>query len=355
VRRRFFGSENEEEPRLVDNKKKKNFFVVQNKHFPMASPSPLLMTTPSQNGNRRIIGILCILGFVVLSFIYNCFLLKRIHNERVQLKRVILFLLSFAGCFLYLFIDIKKNSNTYDDFDVLIRLGIGFLLVLISIFFLGSLFFIIIKIVLGRRAQRLRQQQARGNIRFSRVNSSVRQQQARGNRYSRVNSSVRQQQARGNRYSRVNSTEDDNSPPLSNLFKSTRSSDLQWWKKDDPEYESLKQQVQRALTPQQKQNIEVMDIITHQQVKDPILGTDFVIYDAQSLKQLRGPHYWIRGSNGEMVKRNMSLPQAVQLYKAQTDKRKKDPRMNVIASYVALLEKLNNIQKESKQGQRQGS
>jgi hypothetical protein len=81
------------------------------------------------------------------------------------------------------------------------------------------------------------------------------------------------------------------------------------------------------------------------------LGEDFGIYDAQSLRGSR----LIRGIKGEIVKRNMSLPQAVQLYKAQTDQRKKGRMMKDIAKYVELLEKLNAIPKESKQGQRQRS
>ena len=307
------------------------------------------------NGNRRIIGILCILGFVVLSFIYNCFLLKRIHNERVQLKRVILFLLSFAGCFLYLFIDIKKNWYTFDAFELFIRFGTGFSLVFISIFFLASLFIIIKEIVQGRRIRRLEQeirrlhQQRRRlqQLQLGGINDG--QAQHTRQRLRQLGSLRLQLGGINDGYSRVNNTED---VPLENPFQSTRSSDLKWLR--DPKNKQVKQQIQRELQKlKQKQQIEVIDFITHQLVKDPVLGDDFAIYDVQSLKGLKGHN--VRGSRGNIVKKKMSLPQAVQLYKAQTDQRKKGGMMKDIAKYVALLEKLNAIPKESKQGQRQGS
>ena len=267
---------------------------------------------------------------------------------------MILFLLSFAGCFLYFFIDIKKNWYTFDAFEFFIRFGTGFSLVFISLFFLASLFIIIKEIVQGRRIRRLEQeirrlhQQRRRlqQLQLGGINDG--QAQHTRQRLRQLGSLRLQLGGINDGYSRVNNTED---VPLENPFQSTRSSDLKWLR--DPKNKQVKQQIQRALTQQQKQN-KVMDIITHQQVEDPILGEDFGIYDAQSLKQLRGSRL-IRGIKGEIVKRNMSLPQAVQLYKAQTDQRKKGGMMKDIAKYVELLEKLNAIPKESKQGQRQRS
>jgi hypothetical protein len=125
-----------------------------------------------------------------------------------------------------------------------------------------------------------------------------------------------------------------------NPFIRRISRDLQWWKKYDPKYKQIKQQVQKELTPQQKKQIHEMDIFTLQDINEPVLGNDFRIYDAKSLRQHVKRPYRFRGSNGEWVTGIMSLQQAVQKIKGGTDPQNEKWRKKDIARYVALLKKI---------------
>jgi len=131
----------------------------------------------------------------------------------------------------------------------------------------------------------------------------------------------------------------ENIPLLPNPFTRRISRDLQWWKKD--EQKPLKQQVQRALTPQQKKQIQQQtDIFTLQNIKDPVLGNDFLIYDGNSLRHHVKFPYRFKGSRGGMVTKILPLQQAFGIYKAETNPRQKQLKKRDIARYVALLEKL---------------
>ena len=129
-----------------------------------------------------------------------------------------------------------------------------------------------------------------------------------------------------------------NMPLLPNRFTRRISRELQWWKKD--EQKPLKQQVQKTLTPQQKKQIQQTDIFTLQNIKDPVLGNDFLTYDGNSLRQHVKFPYRFRSSRGGMVTKILPLQQAFGIYKAETNPRQKQLKKRDIARYVALLEKL---------------
>ena len=106
----------------------------------------------------------------------------------------------------------------------------------------------------------------------------------------------------------------------------------------DPKNKQLKQQIQTALTPQQKKQIKEFDIFSLQQVKNPVLGNDFGIYDVNSLRDHVKFPFQFNSARGK-VRKTLPLKQAVKLYRSQIDKRKKGLKLKDIAKYVALLEK----------------
>jgi hypothetical protein len=146
------------------------------------------------------------------------------------------------------------------------------------------------------------------------------------------------------RFNRLNDTEDlENVPLLPKPFTRKIFRDLQWWKKDDPNYKQFKQQVQRALTPQQKKQIQDTDVLGgFLKVKEPALVNDLTIYDANSLQDIKLPPYEFNGLRGIKVTKILPLQQAVKLYEAQTREREKRLIMRDIAKYVAFMEKFKN-------------